>query len=78
MCQQRQRRHEEEGKRCEQSQPIGGLHLLHVEYALERREDERAGHESRHVGVKDDQDTPMQLELVRVDVPLHRSAHLAV
>ena len=44
---ERKRRDEEKSQRREQRQPVGRLDRLDVEHALERGQDERAGHETR-------------------------------
>ena len=67
--QQRQRRHQQERERREQGQPVGRLHLLDVEDLHERRQDERPRHEPGDVRVDDDQDRPVDLDLVGIDVP---------
>ena len=57
----------QEGERREQRQPVGRLDHVHVEHALERREDERARHQPRDERVEDDEHAPLELDLVRVD-----------
>ena len=74
---QRQRRHQQEGQRREQRQPVGGPHGLHLEDALQRGQDEGAGHQAGDVGVEHDEEAPLQLHLVgvheTVDAGYHRS-----
>ena len=67
---QGQRRDEQERQGGEQGQPVGGLHLDHVEHTLERREDEGAGDQSRDEGIQDDEDAPLQLDFVGIDEPV--------
>ena len=68
---QRQRRDEQEGQRGEQRQPVGRLDRLHVEHALERRQDERARHQPGDERIEHDQDAPLELHLVRIHESLH-------
>ena len=72
---QRQRRDEEERQGREQRQPVGRLHRLHVEHALERRQDEGARHEPRDERIQHDEDAPLELDLVRVDEALDAVHH---
>ena len=67
---QRQRRDEQERQRRQQRQPVGRLHGLHVEHALERRQDERAGDQPGDERIEHDQDAPLELDLVRIHEPL--------
>ena len=65
---QRQRRHQQERQRRQQRQPVSRLYRFHFEHAFERRQDERARHQSRDVGIEHDQHAPLQLDLVGVHV----------
>ena len=67
---QRQRRHQQEGERGEQGQAVGGLDGLHPEDPLERGQDEGAGHQPGDERVEDDEDAPLELDLVGVHEPL--------
>ncbi len=51
---QRQRRNQQEGQRRQQSQPVGGLHFLDVEDALQRSQDEGPRDQTRDVRVDHD------------------------
>ena len=70
---QRQRRDDEKRQSREERQPVGWLHGRHVEHALERREDERARHEPGDKRIQDDEDAPLELDLVRIDEALNAS-----
>ena len=63
---QRQWRDQQERERGQQRQAVGRLHGFDVEDALERREDERAGHQSGDEGIENDEDAPLELDLVRI------------
>ena len=65
-----QRRDEEKRERGEQREPVRRLDGRDVEDALERREDEGAGDEAGRERVEDDEDAPLELDLVRVHEPL--------
>ena len=67
---ERERRDDEERERREEREAVRRLDGLHVEDALERREDERARDEAGDERVEDDQDAPLELDLVGVHVPL--------
>ena len=63
---QRQRRHQQKRQRRQQRQPVGGLHRLHVEDALQRRQNERARHQPGNIRIQHDQHAPLQLHFVRI------------
>ena len=68
MVQQRKGRHDEKGECGEHREPIGRHDLLDIEDLCQRGQDERAGHEAGDVGVDNDEQAPVQLDLVGVDV----------
>ena len=72
---QRQGRHQQERQRRQQGQAVGGAHGFHLEYALERRQDEGAGHQPGDVGVEHDEQAPLQLHLVRVHESFNARNH---
>ena len=71
---QRQRRDQQESQRGQQRQAVGRLHRLHAENALQRRQNERARHQSREERIEHDQHAPLQLDLVRIHEAFNRNA----
>ena len=72
---QRQRRREEEREGGEEREPVRRLHRLDVEHPLERGEDERARDEPGDERVENDEDAPLELDLVGVHVALDALQH---
>jgi hypothetical protein len=64
---QGQRRDEQKRQGGEQGQPVGRLDGLHVEHALERRQDESARDQARDERVENDEEAPLELDLVGID-----------
>ena len=63
---QRQRRNEQKRQRSEQRQAVGGFDRFHAKDALERGEDEGAGHQAGDERVQNDEDAPVERDLVRI------------
>ncbi len=59
-------RHEQEGERGQEGEPVGGLDRLDPEDLLERGQDEGPGHEAGEERIEHDQDAPLELDLVGV------------
>ena len=74
---QRQRRDQQKRERGQQRQPVGRLHLLHVEDARERGENERAGDQPGQVWIENDEHAPLQFHFVRIHEAINAwHAHL--
>ena len=63
-----QGRHDEERKGGEKGEPVGRLHFPHFEDLHEGGKDESTCHEARDVRVDHDEEVPVQLDLVGIDV----------
>ena len=68
VCQQGQRSHDQEREGGQEGKPVGRLDLLDIEHPLQRGQNEGPGHQTGHVGINDNQDAPVQFDLVRVYV----------
>jgi hypothetical protein len=64
---QRQGRDEEKCQGGEERQPVSRPDRDHIEDPFERRENERAGNQSRQERIQDDQHAPLQFDFVRVN-----------
>ena len=71
---QRQRRVEQKGQRREQRQPVSRLYRFHAEDAHQRRQNECARHQTRDVGIQNDQHAPVQRDFVGIHVAFN-AAH---
>ena len=71
---QRQRRNQQKRQRREQRQPVRSSNRLDAKDALERRQDKRARHQPRNVGVQNDQHAPIQRDLVGIHITFN-AAH---
>ena len=60
------RRNKQKRERGEQRQAVGGFDGLDVEHALQRSENEGAGDQSRDEGIENDEDAPLEFDLVRI------------
>jgi hypothetical protein len=69
---QRQRRHEKERQRGEQRETIGRLYGFDAEDAFERSQDKCASDESGEKRIDDDENAPLQLNLIGIHETLNR------
>ena len=72
---QGQRSDQKEGERGEQGEAVGGPDGLYAEDTLQRSEDERAGNQSREEGIKNDEDAPLELDLVGIHEAFDGNLH---
>ena len=74
---QRQGRDEQEGKRGEQGEAVGRFDGLDPEDAFQGSENEGAGDQSRDEGIEEDEDAPLELDLVGIHEALDRDLQRA-
>jgi hypothetical protein len=61
------RRNNQKGKRCEKGEPVGRLHLLYLKNLDKGCKDESPSHKPRDIRVYDDEQIPVQLDLIGIN-----------
>ena len=74
---QGQGRDEQEGKRGEQGEAVGRFDGLDAKDAFQRGKNEGAGDQSRDERIEDDEDAPLELDLVGIHEALDRDLQRA-
>ncbi len=69
------RRDQQKRQRRQQGQTVGRLHGFDAKDALQRSQNEGAGHQSRDEGIENDQDAPLELHFVRVHEAFDGNLH---
>jgi hypothetical protein len=70
--------HQQKGEGREQRQAVGGAHGFHFEHALERGQNECAGHQAGDVRVEHNEEAPLQLDFVGVHETIDAGYHCSL
>ena len=68
VSEKRKRGNNEKSQGCQQGHTVRRLQFLDIEHFHERRQDERSRYKSCDVRINHNQNAPVQLDFVRIDV----------